>query len=86
MSNFTRHQYVAKAAKKAGISTSQALDMIAYDHAMENLYPKNKLKKINVNFAGDTLKEINKIAKALRISTDAVIAVALIDYMEQAGT
>ena len=82
MENNMRYTQVEKAAKKAGVSTRQAVDMIAYDHALKELFPKKSLKKLTLNFEGDTLQKLTKISKALKISVDAVIAIAIIDGME----
>lgn len=82
MSNL-RNRYLAKAAKKAGMTVDGALRVIVYQYELDNLVPKKLLKKVNFNMDIESVKAIKKVSKALKVSDDAVIGSALIAYIEE---
>jgi hypothetical protein len=76
------HSRVEKAAKKAGVPLQEAIDMIVYDHELNFLIPKSKIKEIPLDLDLKTMRELRKIAKALNVSIDAVIGMAISSAME----
>lgn len=69
--------------KKAGITIEQATKMIVMNHELKHLIPKKELKKIQLNFKGDSLKIVKKVAKALKITEDAVINTLCYEYLDK---
>jgi len=70
-----------KAAEKAGISMDRALKIIAYKHEIKNLTPK--VVNIKIDLDGDILKEMTKIASALKIDIEYVIGSILVESLER---
>lgn len=64
---------IQKLEKKLNLNESEIRSICAQQHMLNNVYTKKSLKTLNITFKGDVLKLITKIAKALRVSNDAVI-------------
>lgn len=70
--------------EKHHIKIDQARRMIVMHHELKHLIPKNKLKKIVLNFTNnESLKIVAKVAKALKITQSAVINTLCYDYLER---
>jgi hypothetical protein len=78
-----RNRYLAKVAKKAGLSIEGATKIIVYQYELDNLVPKELLKKVNFNMDIESAKAIKKVSKALKVSDDAVVGSALVAYLEE---
>jgi hypothetical protein len=68
---------IAKAAKKADVTVEDAIKIIAYDHYLDKMIPKKKLKSVDLDLPLDTLSLLKKIASSLKVSLDAVVGHAL---------
>ncbi len=71
-----------KLVKKTNLSEEQIKDIIFQYHSLEKLIPKKQLKEISLNFNEESLKFVRKISKVLKVSNDAVISSAIINYLE----
>ena len=74
---------IVKAAKKAGITEETARKIVVYEHELSQLYPKKSLCEMQIDFTKESRQVTEKIAKALKVSNDAVIGTLLIKYLEE---
>ena len=71
---------IEKIAKKIKISTEFANSIVLRYHELEHLIPKKRLKTLSLNMQNKkTMNRINKVAKALKVSFDAVIGAAALE-------
>lgn len=64
---------IEKLCEKFKLSESEIRSICAQEHMVRKVYPKKELKTINITFKGDSSDFIQKIAKALKVSSSAVI-------------
>ena len=80
-----RNKELHKIVSKLPISLEEAKEIIIYDHILNNYIPKRQLKHVDVNLNMNTQKLLAKLAKALKVSEDAIIGHALIKSIEKEG-
>lgn len=83
MSNVIFNSPLNKVAKSLDISFEVAKEMVAYDHSLKHLFKKTKSAPVELSKQAE--KIINNVAKKLKISKEAVIAVYIFDYLQKNG-
>jgi len=69
-------------AEKAGITLKDAQNMVLYEHNLK-LYKKSELVSLDLNLDSKSLELVNKLAKMLKVSTHAVIGIAILNHIDE---
>lgn len=70
-----------KLSKKLDLNVETISGIILYNHELNNFISKKQLKKIKLNIPIKSMKLVNKIAKEIKVDSDAVIGYILRDYI-----
>lgn len=73
---------MTKLVKKLKLNEETIRNICAQEHLIKNVYPKSRMKKIQVEFKGDVITRLNAIKKGLNVSLDAIVAGILVSQKD----
>lgn len=79
----TLQERLDNATKSANVSTDLAKNIIIREHLLNNMYKKNELVDMTINFTNETYDIVTKISDNLKVSVSAVLCVLLEEQLKK---
>lgn len=72
-----KKQKLEQLSKKLNLNVECLKDIIVCNHELKYLHSSKSLKEVELKLDLDTIKRLNKIAKALKVNISSIVCVAM---------